>query len=427
MNHSIRFLAALGLAACCLPAQPPMHLTLADAQKLAIQNNPRFSAAKFTAAAAYQVPNEYRSNLAPQAFGSFTGVGAAPGSRLAAGGLNTPVVYDRLGSGLTVSQMITDFGRTGNLIGSAKLRAAAQDQAAEATRADILLATSVAYFRVLRAHAVLRVAAQTVANRQTVVDQVTALAESKLKSTVDVSFANVNLSEARLLQVQAENELKASEADLANAMGTPNEAGFDLAEEPMPANLPVRTDDLIHEALQNRPELKDLRLEESAAQRFARAEHDLYYPSIGMIGTAGFAPKAVDNVPGRYGAVGLNVTIPIFNGGLVKARQTEAEMKAKATGQYVSDLENRVARDVRVAYLNATTAYDRMGLTQKLLEQAQLSLELAQIRYDNGLSTIVELSQAQLNLTSAQIADAGAKYDYQSLRTTLEYQTGQLK
>ena len=95
-----------------LLAQPAMQLTLAEAQRLAIQNNPQFTAAKFNAAAAYQVPLQYRANFEPTFSGSLTGVGADNGSRLAAGSLNNPVVYNRVGSGLTVGQMITDFGRS---------------------------------------------------------------------------------------------------------------------------------------------------------------------------------------------------------------------------------------------------------------------------------------------------------------------------
>ena len=418
------FVSAAGAAWC---QQPAMHLTLAEAQQQAVANNPQFSAAKLTAAAAYQVPQQFKANFEPSISGSLTGVGADNGSRLAAGGLNNPVVYNRLGSGLIASQLITDFGRTSNLVGMAKLQAAAQDQVSETTRAQILLATSRAYFSVLRAQAVQKVADQTVAARQTVVDQVTALAASKLKSTLDVSFANVNLSDAKLLQIQAQNDLKAAEADLATAMGLPGQSGFILAEEPIPPPMPDRVTDLIRDALSARPELKDLRLEQSASERFVKAEHALYYPSVGVIGSAGLAPAAYQTVSGRYGAVGMNVTIPILNGGLFKARQAEAELKARAAGQNVADLENRIVRDVRVAYLNANTAYDKMGVTQQLLEQAKLALDLAQTRYDNGLSGIVELSTAQLNLTSAQIGDANARYDYQAQRVMLDYQVGSLK
>ncbi len=416
-------LVAFGVA----QAQPTMRLTLAEAQRLAIQNNPQFSGARFTAAAANQVPNQYKANLLPNLSGNFTSVGADNGSRIAAGALNNPVIYDRVGSGLTISQLVTDFGRTSNLIGMAKLQAAAQDQVAETTRADILLATSSAYFAVLSAQSVLKVVGETVKARQTVVDQVTALVEiAKRKSTLDLSFANVNLSGAKLLLVQAQNELKAAEARLAAAMGLPGELTFVLADEPMPPAIPDRVQGLIDAAIQNRPELKDLRLQQSAAERLTKAEHALFFPSVGVLGTAGFAPAAEAQIPGRYGAIGLNISVPIFNGGLFRARQTEAELKAKAAGENVNDLQNRVIRDVRIAFVNANTAFERMALTQELVKQAQLAMDLAQNRYELGLSDIVELSQAQLNLTSAQIANTTAMYDYQAQRINVDYQTGAL-
>lgn len=194
----------------------------------------------------------------------------------------------------------------------------------------------------------------------------------------------------------------------------------------MPGPLPDQVVPLLQQALQDRPELKDLRLEQGAAERFTKAEHALFYPSIGIAGTAGFVPAGEAVIPGRYGAIGLNVNIPVFNGGLFRARQTEAELKAKAASERVNDLANRITLDVRVAYLNARTAYDRVGLTDQLLRQSQLALDLAQGRYSLGLSSIVELSQAQLNLTSAQIANASARYDYQAQRVVVDYQIGAL-
>jgi outer membrane protein len=427
MRNSIRLVACLVLGGLApLVAQQTTHLTLAQAQQLAIQNNPQFTAAQYNAAAAYQTAPQYKAAYEPTVFGSVTTVGADNGSRLAAGSLTNPIVYSRVGTGLSIGQMITDFGRTSNLIAMAKLQASAQDQVTETTRAQILLDTSRAYFAILRTLAVLKVASQTVTARQTVSDQVTALAESKLKSNLDVSFANVNLADAKLLLVQAQSDLKAAEADLATAIGLPNESGFVLDEEPIPSPMRDRVDALIREAIQNRPELKSLRLQQNAAERFIRAEHALYFPSVGVVGTAGFVPTGYQAVPSRYGAIGMNVSIPIFNGGLFKARQTQAELKAKAATENVNDLQNRVIRGVRVAWLSATTAFDRMGLTRQLLEQAKISLDLAQARYDLGLGNIVELSTAQLNVTSAQIADASALYEYQTQRIFVDYQTGVL-
>jgi outer membrane protein len=417
------------LAAFALKAQtpPPLHLTLTDAQKLAIQNNPQYSAAKFNAAAAHQEAPQYRAARLPTMTGVITGVGADNGSRLAAGALNNPTVYSRAASGLIASQMLTDFGRTTNLVGMANLQAQAQDQAGENTRANILLAVTQAYFEVLRTEAVLKVAGKTVAARQLVSDQVTALEQAQQRSLLDVSFANVNLSDAKLLLVQAQNDVNAADAQLATVMGQPNQTVFDLADEPMPPALPADLAPLVAQAVQNRPDLKDLQLEQAAAERFTKAERDLYFPTVSAIAAAGVVPAGVTEVPGRYGAVGLNVNIPILNGGLFKARETEAALKAKAAEQNTSDLANRIIRDVRVAWLNASAAFERIRLTQELVNQATLAQDLAQTRYNIGLSSIVELSQAQLNLTSAQISNASARYDYQAQRVAVDYQTGVLR
>ena len=420
------FLGITGLAI----AQNTLPLTLAEAERLAVANNPQLSAAQLNAAASGQVPLELRANFQPMLSGALTGVGADSGSRLAAGGLTNPAVYNRIGTGLMLSQLITDFGRTSNLISSAKLHAQAEDQVTQATRAQILLAVNQAYFGALRAEAVLKVGQQTVDARQLVADQVSALARSNLKSTLDVSFANVNLADARLLLASAQSDVKTAYAELATAIGLPGQyahGGFSLAPEPLPDALPATVDPLLEAALRDRPELANLRLEQSSAQQFAQAEKDLALPTIGVVAAAGFVPTADVQVPGRYGAAGVNVNIPILNGHLFRARRTEAELRAKAAAQNVNDLANRVSRDVRVAYLNASTAFDRLALTAQLLDQARLALDLAQRRYDIGLGSIVELSQAQLNVTAAEIAGSSAQFDYQVQRANVAYQIGALR
>lgn len=409
------------------PAQDTLRLTLSEAEKLALQNNPAISSAAFTASAASQVADQFRANLHPTVSGLLTGVGADSGSRIAAGALNNPVLYNRIGTGLAVNQLITDFGRTSNLASSAAFRASAQEQITNTVRANILLATNRAYYNVLRAQAILTVAQQTVAARQLVSDQVTQLANAKLKSLLDVSFANVNLADAKIQLTDAQNNLKAAIAELATAMGIPGQLNFSLSEERMPDPPPPSVDPLVQQAIQQRPELVSLRYQSTAAQRFLQAEKALSLPTIAAIATAGFAPAGEATIPGRYGAIGANITIPLLNGGLFKARRTEAEFHALAAQKDVQDQENRIIRDVRVAYLNAVNAYERVGLTAQLLEQAKLALDLAQSRYDLGLGSIVELSQAQLNFTGAQIASAGARYDYQFQNALVQFQTGTLR
>ncbi|HVW84307.1 MAG TPA: TolC family protein, partial [Bryobacteraceae bacterium] len=367
------------------------------------------------------------SNLQPNLSGNITGVGADSGSRLAAGALNNPVVYNRLGTGLTVSQLITDFGRTRNLAESASFRAQAENQAAQTVDADIVLETDRAYFAVLRAQSVLTVSQETVKARQLVSDQVTQLAQSKLKSQLDVSFANVNLAQAKIQLSAAQNDLDSAKAQLATALGMPGQRDFVLADEPMPGAVEAAADTYIQQALQKRPELADLRFQVNAAQKTVQAERALSYPTVAVTGTAGFAPAGEAPIPGRYGAIGANISIPILNGGLFKARRTEAELRLASAQKNVEDLQNRITRDVRIAWLNAMTAYEQVGLTAQLLDQAKLALDLAQSRYDLGLGSIVELSQGQLNYTSAEIANASAKFDYQTQHSVLEFQLGNLR
>ena len=132
-----------------LTAQAQAKLTLRDAEATAIKNHPRVSAEMLRALAAGQVITEARSGFFPTFYGSFTGVAASDDARIAAGGLNNPAIYNRFGAGLTVSQLITDFGRTRNLTESAKLGAQAQDETVQATRAEILLQVDRAYYGVV--------------------------------------------------------------------------------------------------------------------------------------------------------------------------------------------------------------------------------------------------------------------------------------
>ena len=439
MRLAVILIAGAALASAQTPAAPPqtpvpqtapgqpMHLTLAEAQRLAVQNNPRPNAANFQALAAHQEPAVYNAARLPTAFGSVTGVGADAGARIAAGQLNNPSVYNRGAGGVTMSQMLTDFGRTSNLVNMSRLQAQASDQNAINVRALVVLGVSQAYYDVLRTQALLKVADETVTARQTVSDQITALFNAKQRTSLDVSFVNYNLADAKLLQAQAQSDVHAAEAQLAEELGLPQTQSFALDDEPTPPALTPAVTDLIGQAIANRPDLKDLQLQQNAAERFARAEHDLYYPSIAATGSMGLAISPESQISSRYGAVGVNVNIPILNGGLFRARQTEAELKAKAAAQNVADLSNRINRDVRVAYLNADNAFQRIALTQQLLDAATTALDLAKARSDNGLGTIVELSQAQLGLTSAQIQNTAAKYEYQTLRVALDFQLGLLR
>jgi outer membrane protein len=140
----------------------------------------------------------------------------------------------------------------------------------------------------------------------------------------------------------------------------------------------------------------------------------------------GDTPVRLPQLSPWYWAAGVNVSIPVFNGFRFTARSKEAALREEAVRQRLLDLKNSISRDVRNSWLNANTAYERLSVTQQLLNQANLGLDLAQTRYNLGLGSIVELSQAQLQQTQAQITYAQAGYDYRLGLALLRYQTGSL-
>jgi outer membrane protein len=403
------------------------RLSVKEAELIALKNNPTISVARLNALASEQVTREVSSSLWPQAYASLTAVDARNNSRITAGALNNPIVYTRAAGGAMVTQLITDFGHTTNLVAGARLQAKADEQGAVATKEDVLLAVDQAFYNALQSHAVLRVAEQTVASRQLLSDQVSALTKSKLKSDLDLSFANVNLSQAKLLYLDALNNDKASMAALSAILGYATLEAFDLVNDTDPlAPPPADVEPLIAEAFAKRPEILALEFQSESAEKLHRAAHDELYPTISALGAFGDSPVRDDRVYGPYGAAGVNVEIPVFNGFLYSAKSHEADLRAQAARQRLIDLRNRISRDVRTSWLAASTSFDRVNVSEQFLAQANLALDLAQTRYKLGLSSIVELSQAQLQQTQAEIGNAQAGYEYRLALSVLRYQTSGL-
>jgi outer membrane protein len=426
--RSAVLVAVAGAMFCATAAaQNAQKLSLQEAEQIAIQNHPQVQAAADLAAEAKAEVTQAKSAYYPMANGSVTAVDAENNSRIAAGALNNSIIYEREANGVMVNQLVTDFGRTHELVKSSNLHAKAQQENVVTTRADVLLAVDQSYFGVQKAEAELKVALETVKARQLVSDQTSALEQNKIKSGLDVSFANVDLGEAQLLLVQAENDLDATNAQLAAALGYGDERTFELQEEPLPPAPPADFADLLQQAIHDRPELIGMKLDAESAHAYATAERDLWLPTISAAGAAGLTPVGAPQLAPRYAAGGVNVNIPIFNGHLFGALRTEAKSRAQADDQYLRDLQNRIVRDVRTAWLNANSAFQKIALTDQLLKNANQALDLAQQRYKLGLSSIIELSQAQLNETQAELQSADAKFDYQAQISALKFQTGQLQ
>ena len=427
IRNSLRCVAISVLAPLCCFGQAQSvsrTLSLQEAEAIAVQNNPQITIGKLRALVAQQYVRESRSALMPNAYLSLTAVDANPGSRLTAGFLNNPTLFPRAAEGAAVNQLVTDFGRTTNLLSSSEYGAKAEDQNAAATRADILLVVDQAFYNVLDTKALVRVAEETVQARQTLVDKVQALTDAKLKSELDLSFAKVDLARAKLLLLESRNNYQTSLATLSAILGYPEERSFQLVEETSPIEPPpADAAPLIQQALQQRPEIKALQIEVASAQKFSSAEHDLWRPTVNALGVVGEAPVRDNHIPNWYGAVGVNVNIPVFNGFLYNARAKAADLQKEADRQRLRDLQDNIARDVRNAWQDSNRAYERLSVTQQLREEASLALDLAQARYNLGLGSIVEFTQAELQKTEADIADTDAKYQYRLTLLTVAFMT----
>ena len=406
----------------------PKKITLDQAESIALERAPALGRANFETRAAKQGVMEARSRFFPQVEGDVTAVGTSSANvRIgASGGLNNPTILSRQADGINISELVYDFGRTANLAAAAKFEALSEAQRAQLVNAQLLLEVDRTYFSVLKAQALLKVANQTVAARQVAYDEISALAQSKLKSDLDLRYAKVNLEQAKQLVLQAENARGVAYAELFNAMGFGELHRFSLSDEPQFIFPSEDVGFLIATALNMRPEVVALRDEVNGFQRAATAARDARFPRIEALGSLGRTTIGSPGVQGNYAAAGINVAIPLFTGGRLSARQKEATLRVSAEKKSLEEEEDQVVKDVNSAWFDASSALKNIDVGNQLAASAEQAVELAKAEYQTGQISIIEYSQAQLNAVQAEIAAASAKYDYQIERVQLEYQVGTL-
>ncbi|MEZ5355237.1 MAG: TolC family protein [Bryobacteraceae bacterium] len=421
----MRLLAILLPAALAAQGQPE-PLTLEQAEQLALRSHPALTAARLSAAAAGTIPTQLGAARLPVLNGALSGSVADHGSRIGAGALNASSLFSRIGAGFNLSQLLYDFGRTRNLIDAARDRAAAEGENIRARRAEIILTVRQSYYSALLAAKTIEATRQALESRRILLRQVSAFAENNLKSTLDVSFAEVGVTEAELELDRASNASRTAQAELSAAMGLEPDREWLLADSTgrLPEGAPI--DQLIAEARNARPELAVLRRQIDAARHFAEAEKRLVMPTLSLAGAGGFVPAGDPRLNTRYGGIGLTVSVPVFNGNLNAARRDEASLRAQLAEQTLRERELSIARGVKLAWIESDNALRRVAATARYRDQTAKALRLAQSRYDLGLSSIVELTQAQTARLSADVQNAAARYELQLRLSRLDYELGRL-
>jgi len=316
-----------------------------------------------------------------------------------------------------LSVLLTDFGRTRASVNQSDAQLSATRENGVTVREDVAYAAKVAYFNVLRGGRSLEVKRETLRQRESLLKQAQAYFEAGIRAKIDVARAEANLYGARAQLSQAENDVRVARITLLNRMGVEGPADFvlsdSLADEKNPGTLP----EWIAEAERNRPELKSLRERERAAAhavRFARGGH---LPSLE--GAAGYGYAADEAPLDQNYTVGVTLTVPLFSGFLTREQVKEAEASLSSVRHELTDARRRVLLQVEQAAYGVSEASERIGARKKEREASDENLRLATARYEVGAGDIIEMIDAQVQMTQADTATIDAQYDYSVSVATL--------
>jgi len=190
--------------------------------------------------------------------------------------------------------------------------------------------------------------------------------------------------------------------------------------------IPRGLGDLIADSL-GHPELKRAKEQTASAEAKKRAMKSQYLPTVSAIASGGyfdsFDPNRNISTGGWWSAGGM-VSMPLFTGGLIENQVKEAAAQEAAAHAQSTNIEQALTQQVTNAYLDTVTFAQQIKLAEELVKTAQEALSLARQRYKLGLGNIVEVTQSEVGLTTAQTKLAEAQYDYKIAEVTLAYAAG---
>ena len=311
----------------------------------------------------------------------------------------------------------------------AALRAKAADMNAIATADQIKLAVDEAFYNALQTLAVQKVAEQTVNARQLVSDQITTLFQNKLRSRSWMSALPTRTWRRPSCCCWTRRTTTRPRCrTLSQVLGYTGQQPFDLVDtETALKPPPDAVSQLEDQAFSNRPEIASQNYEYQAAQHFQKAERDLLFPTVEAWVSWAYALQQhhrteCSRFTTWYGAIGVNVNVPIFNGflysGALARSRTARPGRQSATARFERPHRQRRSHQLAECH-HRVRPYRRLAT---VCRPDQARPRLSQTRYNLGLSSIVELSQAQLQQTEAQIQFAAAKYQYQIAESVLRFQ-----
>ena len=354
------------------------------------------------------------------------GHGFDPGSALAHHNQNM------VSGGLLLNQLITDFGFTAHRILATEANEAASEKEILTNKALVILNVQKAYLDCLLQKSLVRIAAETLKRRQAIRDQVQGLYNHQLKSKVDLDLMLVEVSNAELSLIKAQNDLKQSFAALNNAMGIDGPDRYELEQIPIQVTPSPEVETLVTTGLNDRPELLGNRDRLVASDEVLKAVKALNFGSLTAVGSLGITKYGTvhdngipsDGVAPFWGA-GATMKFPLFTGFRIQNQIKEANHRKGETEEELQNLANEIVLQIVRAYLTRTTNAEQITLEQERVAFAKEALVLAQERYRLGLNPIVEVVRATAALFESESRLAEARYIYKTSESVVAYATGQ--
>jgi outer membrane protein TolC len=411
--------------------QKDENLSLERCIEIALMNHPEISAARNTVDVGIARKGQAASGYYPQVDASAgysrfrpatleTGGGTAVG---VGGRVRTSHSFDQYSTSVTARQMLFDFGKTSKQV-------AIETQNIESSRSDmanteeqIILNVKQAYFGLLRAKKNKVVAEETVAQFEQHLAQAKAFYEVGTKPKFDVTKAEVDLSNARLNLITAENALRIARVVLNNAMGVPDAPAYTLEDILSFQKYDIALEDAVARAYESRPELKSVAAQKKAAEDRVALAKTGYFPFLTGNASWDWAGERFSADDSGW-STGVTLSIPIFSGFLTKQQVAEAKANLNVIAANEEALRQNVLFEVQQAYYNLTEAEERIGTAALTERQALENFEIATGRYAAGVGNPIEVTDAEVSLSNAKTGHIQALYDTKVARASLEKAMG---
>ena len=336
-------------------------------------------------------------------------------------GKNLTFNYFILGQ-VTLQQMLYDFGVTQNQATIKRLDYEAYKTTLGATINDVIYQTKDAYYNLLYAFENKRVAEDTVNKFEMFYNQAKAFYEIGMNPKVDVTIAEVNLSNAKLQLIQADNAVNLAVARLNNVMGVPFIDKYNVQERLKYQPVDVTFNQSIEIARDARPELKLAELKVESANQTLKLVKKSYFPTLSIEGQYQVGGKSWTS---NYGYnLGGYLNFPTVNGMLIKNEIQEARYLYDKEIANAKNTQNQIYLEIQNAYLMLEEKKNQMPVAMLGVKQAKENYELSYGRYRVGEANPTELKDAQINYQQAQLSYYNALYQYNSAKAALEKAIG---